>query len=140
MVAILWSDIEAEFIGYIGPALDERPEAYAADVMVRNTVPDETVDDPWPTSLRLVVVRNDGGPTTRDVRANPRLGIQVWGSSEEETSDLANLLVALVGGWRSPAVRSTNPSLPFWVTEESRRPKQYFPAELMIRGRALPGA
>lgn len=140
MVAIVWPDVEAEFIGYMAPALDERPEPYAADVMVRNRVPNESATQPWPTSKRLVVVRFDGGPTTRDVRATARLGVQVWGASEEETTDLANLLVALMGGWRSPTVRASNPTLPAWVTEESKRPKKYFTAELTIRGRALPAA
>lgn len=146
MVAILWSDIEAEFIGYMGPALSARPEAYAADVMVRNRVPrelklpDGSTKEPWPTSGRLVVVRDDGGPTTQDVRADARLGIKVWAPTEAECSDLANLVVALVRGWRSPTVRRTDPSRPYSVTEESARPAQYFTAELMIRGRQLPAA
>lgn len=140
MVAIIWPDVEAEFIAYMTPALDERPEAYAADVEVRNRVPNESATQPWPTSGRLVVVRDDGGPTTQDVRGTARLGVRVWGATEAETSDLANLVVALVRGWRSPAVRRTEPTRPFSVPEESRRPAAYFTAELMIRGRALPGA
>lgn len=147
MVAILHVDVEAEFIGYMAPALQARPEAYASDVVVRNRVPDERDDgEPWPSSGRLVVVRFDGGPTTQDVRATPRIGVRVWGASadgkgsEMDTSDLANLVVALVRDWRSPAVRRTEPTLPYSVTEESARPAQYFTAELMIRGRQLPAA
>lgn len=140
MVAIVWSDIEAEFIGYMGPALIARPEAFTADVMVRNRVPNESATQPWPTSGRLIVVRDDGGPTTQDVRATARLGVRVWAPTEAETSDLANLVVALVRGWRSPVVRRTEPTRPYSVTEESRRPAMYFTAELMIRGRALPAA
>lgn len=140
MVAILWSDIEAEFIGYMSPALSARPEAYAANVAVRGRVPDESNDDEWPTSGRLVVVRDDGGPTTQDVRATARLGVRVWGANEAETSDLANLVVALVRGWRSPTVRRTEPTRPYSVTEESARPAHYFTAEITIRGRALPAA
>lgn len=140
MVAILWPDIEAEFIGYMGPALAARPEAHAADVAVRNRVPDESNDDEWPESGRLVVVRDDGGQTTPDVRATALLGIRVWGATEAETSDLANLVVALVRGWRSPTVRRSQPSRPYSVPEESARPAHYFTAELMIRGRQLPAA
>jgi hypothetical protein len=140
MVAILYADIEAEFIGYMASALDARPEAYALDVAVRNRVPNESTTQPWPTSGRLVVVRDDGGPMTQDVRATARLGVRVWAPTEAECSDLANLVVALVRGWRSPVVRRTEPSRPYSVTEESRRPAAYFTAELMIRGRALPGA
>lgn len=140
MVAILWSDIETEFIGYMGPALDARPEAFTADVAVRNRVPNESTTQPWPTSGRLIVIRDDGGPTTQDVRATARLGVRVWAPTEAECSDLANLVVALVRGWRSPVVRRTQPTRPYSVTEESRRPAMYFTAELMIRGRALPAA
>lgn len=140
MVAILHADIEAEFIGYMASALSSRPEAFTADVMVRNRVPNESATQPWPTSKRLVVVRDDGGPTTQDVRATARLGVRVWGANEAEASDLANLVAALVRGWRSPTVRRTEPTRPYSVTEESARPAQYFTAELMIRGRALPGA
>jgi len=140
MVAIIWSDIEAEFIGYMGPALSARPEAYADEVTVRNQVPDESSTQPWPASKRLVVVRDDGGPTTQDVRATARLGVRVFGATEAETSDLANLVAALVRDWRSPTVRRTSPTRPYSATEESRRPAMYFTAELMIRGRALPDA
>lgn len=140
MVAILWSDIEAEFIGYMGPALSARPEAYADGVAVRNRVPNESSTQPWPTSGRLVVVRDDGGSTTQDVRADARLGIKVWAPTEAECSDLANLVVALVRAWRSPTVRRTQPTRPYSVTEESARPARYFTAELMIRGRQLPAA
>jgi hypothetical protein len=140
MVAILHADIEAEFIDYMAPALDGRPEAYATDVAVRNRVPNESSTQAWPSSGRLVVVRDDGGPMTQDVRATARLGVRVWAPTEAETSDLANLVVALVRGWRSPVVRRTEPTRPYSVTEESRRPAMYFTAELMIRGRALPAA
>ena len=140
MVAILHADIEAEFIGYMASALQSRPEAYASDVRVSNRVPNESSTQPWPTSGRLVVVRDDGGPMTQDVRATARLGVRVWAPSEAETSDLANLVAALVRGWRSPVVRRTEPTRPYSVTEESSRPAQYFTAELMIRGRALPAA
>jgi hypothetical protein len=140
MVAILHADIEAEFIGYMVSALQERPEAYAANVRVSNRVPNESSTQPWPASGRLVVVRYDGGPRTPDVRATARIGVRVWAEDEATTSDLANLVSALVGAWRSPVVRVSNPTLPTSVTEESSRPAQYFTAELMIRGRQLPAA
>lgn len=146
MVAILHADIEAEFIGYMASALQSRPEAYAANVRVSNKVPNESTSQPWPASGRLVVVRDDGGPMTQDVRATARIGVRIWGHNdvgddhESPTSDLANLVAALVGGWRSPTVRRTEPTRPYSVTEESARPAHYFTAELMIRGRALPAA
>jgi hypothetical protein len=138
--AIIWPDMESEFVAYMGPALSARPESYAQNVSVRNKVPTERDGDNWPASGRLVVVRDDGGPTTTDVRATARLGVQVWAPSEGDASDLANLVVALLGGWRSPTVRDSRPSRPYSATETSGRPKQYLSVELMIRGRALPAA
>ena len=137
MVLILHADVEAEFIGYMTSALQARPESYATDVAVRNRVPDERAGGtPWPTSGRLIVVRDDGGPTTQDVRATARIGVRVWGADDAETADLALLASALVGAWRSPTVRVSQPTRPYSVTEESGRPARYFTAELMIRGRA----
>lgn len=140
MVAILWPDVEAEFIAYMGPALAARSEPFAAGVWVRNRVPRETSTEPWPSSGRLVVVRDDGGPTTQDVRATARLGVQVWAEDEGATSDLANLVMTLTAAWRSPTVRRVSAYRPYSSAEESGRPKQYFSAELMIRGRELPTA
>ena len=138
MPAIVWPDVEAEFIAYMADALNARPEPFAANVAVRNRVPDESSSQPWPTSKRLVVVRYDGGPTTPDVRATARLGVRVWAEDEATASDLANLTVALVRGWQDRTVKVARPSLPYSVTEESGRYAQYFTAELTIRGRALP--
>lgn len=137
MVTILHADVEAEFIGYLTSALLARPEAYAAGVSVRNRVPDERVGGvAWPASGRLIVVRDDGGPTTPDVRATARIGVRVWGPTEADTADLALLASALVGAWRSPTVRASRPTRPYSVTEESGRPARYFTAELIVRGRA----
>lgn len=140
MVAILWSDIEAEFIGYMGPALSSRPEAYADGVAVRNRVPNESATQPWPTSGRLIVVRDDGGPTKWWGQAVARLGVRVWAADEGETSDLANLMVALIGGWRDEVVRWSSTTRPYDVTEQSGRPCMYFTSDLLIRGQKLPAA
>lgn len=139
MPTILFPDMEAAFIGYMGPALSARPELYAANVAVRNRVPNESATQPWPTSKRLVVVRDDGGPT-RIVRGIARLGIRVWAESAETTSDLANLVMALVGGWSTDPVRIASVNRPYDVTEASGRPCMYATAELTIRGRGLPAA
>lgn len=137
MVVILHADVEAEFIGYLTSALQARPEPYASQVSVRNRVPDERAGGtPWPASGRLIVVRDDGGPTTPDIRATARIGVRVWGPTEAETADLALLASALVGAWRSPTVRASRPTRPYSVIEESGRAARYFTAELMIRGRA----
>jgi hypothetical protein len=45
-----------------------------------------------------VVVRDDGGQWLGDVRSVARLGVQVWAESQERATDLARLVVALLGG------------------------------------------
>jgi len=139
MPAILFPDIEAAFIGYMAPALAARPEVYAADVAVRNRVPNESTTQPWPASKRLVVVRDDGGQA-RIVRGIARLGIRVWAEDEATTSDLANLVMALVNGWHDAVIRGGTASRPYSVTEVSSRPCMYFTAELVVIGRKLPAA
>lgn len=139
MPAILFPDVEAAFVGYMAPALAARPEPHAANVAVRNRVPSERAGDLWPTSGRLVVVRDDGGPTN-SIRGVARIGVRVWAPSETEVSDLANLVAALVGGWDDDVVRAPKVTRPYSVTEASERPAMYFTAELVVRGRGLPAA
>lgn len=136
MPAVLFPDVEAAFIGAIGAALAARPEPHAQNVAVRNKVPADTA---WPTSKRLVVVRDDGGPTS-SIRGVARIGVRVWAPSEAEANDLANLVAALVRGWHDVDVRGATAYNPFSVTEESARPCQYFTAELVVIGRKLPAA
>lgn len=140
MVAILHADIEAEFIGYMKSALQARPEAYASDVRVSNQVPNESSTQAWPTSGRLVVVRDDGGPAKWWGQAAARLGVRVWAADEAEASDLANLVAALIGDWRDEVVRWSSTTRPHDVTEQSGRPCMYFTSELLIHGRKLPAA
>lgn len=129
MVGIVFPDVEAFLVTYLAGALDARPEPYSTDVAVRNHVPSA-----W--SGRLVVVRDDGGPHLGDVRGVARLGVQVWAEDEPTVSDLANLASAIVGASANsgPVVRARS-SRPYTVADP--RPKQYFTAELLIRGTDL---
>lgn len=138
MPGVVHEDIEAVVLAYLKAALMARLEPYAASVTVRNRVPDESATQPWPTSKRLVVVRDDGGPALGDVRAVARLGIRVWGPSEAETTDLANLVSALVASMENVGpVRSSVAARPYDVAEPSERPHMYFTAELVVRGKNL---
>ena len=138
MAGVIHVDLEAYLIGYLSTALTARSESYTASVKVSNRVPTELSGDPWPTSKRLVVIRDDGGAALGDVRALARLGVRVWGADEGETVDLANLVSALVGASEgNGAIRRSEAARPFDVTETSGRPCHYFTAELVIRGVGL---
>ena len=138
MAGVIHADLEAFLIGYVSDVLDARAETFAASVKVSNRVPTEKSGDLWPTSKRLVVIRDDGGNALGDVRAIARLGIRVWGANAGETSDLANLVSALVGSTEGAGpIRRSEASRPYDVTETSGRPVQYFTAELVVRGVGL---
>lgn len=137
MPAIVWADVEAWGVDYLtrGLFLAEPDYPEAVDVMVRNRVPTEREGDLWPASHRLVVVRDDGGQWLGDVRAVARIGVQVWAESHERATDLARLVVALLGGAEGDGpVRRARPSRPYTVSDEEGRPKRYLTAELVIRG------
>ena len=138
MAGVIHVDLEAYLIGYLSTTLTARSESYTASVKVSNRVPTELSGDPWPTSKRLVVIRDDGGAALGDVRALARLGIRVWGADEGETVDLANLVSALIGDAEGNGViRRSEAARPFDVTETSGRPCHYFTSELVVRGSGL---
>ena len=138
MAGVIHADLKAFLIGNLSASLTARSESFAASVKVSNRVPSERPGDPWPTSKRLVVIRDDGGNALGDVRAIARLGIRVWGAGAAETSDLANLVSALVGASEGAGpIRRSEANRPYDVTETSGRPVQYFTAELVVRGVGL---
>lgn len=138
MAGVIHVDLEAFLVGYLSAALTARSESFTASVRVSNRVPSEQPGDLWPTSKRLVVIRDDGGQSLGDVRAIARIGIRVWAATDAETSDLANLVSALVGASEGfGPVRRSEAARPYDVTEQSGRPCQYFTAELVVRGVGL---
>ena len=138
MAGVIHADLEAFLIGNLSASLTARTESFAASVKVTNRVPSEQSGDLWPTSKRLVVIRDDGGNALGDVRAIARLGIRVWGANAGETSDLANLVSALIGSTEGAGpIRRSEANRPYDVTETSGRPVQYFTAELVVRGVGL---
>lgn len=130
MPAIVWPDVEAEVITYLRAALAARSEPFAQGVTVARDVPS-------PRPARLVTVRDDGGPALGDVRALARIGVRVWGTSHETTADLANLVVAIVGGIPGPSFRRADVTRPYALADESGQPLRYFTAELVVRGVSL---
>jgi hypothetical protein len=138
MPGVVWPDVEAFAVGYLSGALATRPEPFAASVAVRNRIPRERDGDNWPSSKRLVVIRDDGGAGLGDIRGLARLGVQVWAENEATASDLANLIVGLVGAAEgSGPVRRSTVSRPYSVPDDNGRWKQYLTCEWTIRGTSL---
>lgn len=131
MPAIVWPDVEAEVTTFLRDQLAARPESFASGVLVTREVPATR-------AARMVVVRDDGGPALGDVRAVARIGVRVWGSTYSETTDLANLVVALIASMPDgkPVVRA-DVTRPYALADESGQPLRYCTAELVVRGVSL---
>lgn len=135
MPAVIFPDTELWATTYLRAALAGRSEPYAAGVKVDIKVPTTRTD-------RMVIVRRDGGPRIGTVLEAARLGVRVFGKTEKEATDLANLARALLtnavndrGSIQVKAVsEQAGPSV---VIDESAQPLRYFTAELMVRGSAL---
>lgn len=129
--AIVFPDVEAEVVTFLRAQLSTRIEAHAQNVLVARQVPATRAN-------RMVIVRDDGGPALGDVRAMARIGVRVWGPTYEETTDLANLVVALVASMPdgTPVVRA-DVTRPYALADESGQPLRFFTAELVIRGTGL---
>jgi len=123
-------DSELWLVGYLRGALAARPEPYAAGVKVGTAVPN-------PRITRMVVVRRDGGPKINLRQEVARFGINVWGGTEQEVTDLARLtralLAASVGvGPVRKVVESSGPS-----PIADAQPRRYLVVEFTITGSVL---
>lgn len=125
--AAIFPDAELWATGYLRGALAARTEPYAANVGVAN-------DKSKTTQVRKVVVRRDGGPQ-RGLFDFPRLAVRVWADVEQEASDLARLVQALlvVSPGNGPVVRAVILSGPQGIPDDSQ-PQKYLSVELQIRG------
>lgn len=126
---IIFPDAELWATGYIRTVLGARSEPYAAAVHVNNKVPASRYE-------RMVVVRRDGGPRIDTFREVARLGINVWGRTEQEVTDLARLVRALLGSAADgdPAVGVSELSGPMPIADESGQPRRFFTIEAVLRG------
>ena len=124
---VVFPDVEAWAVGALKSALAGRSEAYASGVTVSNKVPGTI-------PARLVQVRRDGGARLDVVRDAPRLAVNVWASSEEDATDLASLVRALL--WAAPdgdpvqkVVELSGPS-----PVPDTKPRRYMLFQLNTRG------
>lgn len=130
LTSVTFPDVELWATGFLRSALAARSEPYAAGVYVGITVPDVRSD-------RMVVVRRDGGPRLDQVREAARLTVRVWGRTDQEASDLARLVAALL--WASPdgspVVRVSQTSGPSAVPDV--QPQRLTVFDVIVRGTDL---
>ncbi len=140
--ALVYADPAQWGVNYLTSRLSGRSEPFAQDVDVRGSAPDESTDDPWPESTRLVTVREDGG-SRQLFSKSVRLAVNVWSGNRPQDAgdcaDLAELVAALLddspGHGSVVAVTASNG--PFPVPEKSGRPHRYLTVELVFTGSAL---
>jgi hypothetical protein len=80
-------DADLWWIVYLRGALVGRLESYASDVYFDRRVPAQRRD-------RMVIVRRDGG-SLNGLFDNPRVSLDVWAKTEQDATNLVNLIVAL---------------------------------------------
>lgn len=130
-IAVLFPDVELWATGYLRTALAARMEPYAADVLVSNRVPTTR-------RARMVIVRRDGGQAN-GLRDEARVGVNVWAATEQDATDLARLVAALL--WAAPdgapVLAVGQQSGPSPVPDESGAARRYMVFEIATRGEAL---
>lgn len=131
--AMLFPDVENWAVGnpagYLRTALAARAESYATGAHVSNK------DDP--AKVRRVVFRSDGGPRANEVMQTVRFGCRVFAATEEDATDLALLVAALLeaGRGNGPVNRvTTNSPIP---VDDPKGPMRYVTGEITVRGTAL---
>lgn len=80
-------DADLWWIVYLRGALADRAESYAQGVYFDRKVPNPRRD-------RMVIVRRDGGSVV-GLFDQPRVAFDIWAKSEQDATNLANLIVAL---------------------------------------------
>ena len=125
-MTVLYPDSEQWLTGAIRAALKAAGREAYVDIQV-----------PSPRRDRMVIVRRDGGPEGV-VLATQRFGIRVFGKTEKDATDTADLTAALLRGLRftGPARNITTTS-PFAGEDPSDQPLRYLTAEIAVRGDAL---
>lgn len=126
--AVIYPDAELLVVGRLQTLLPTRPEPYAAGVHVGITVPESR-------PRRAVIVRRDGGTIAGD-RDRPRMSLRVWGGTEQESTDLARLVQALLSGLPdgAPILRVEHLSGPTPIPDESEQPSRLLLVEIHTKG------
>jgi hypothetical protein len=135
---VIHVDLQAFLIPWLAAQLDARTEPVCAGVSVRDTEP--LPDRPVPR--RMVIIRDDSGPTTSPVTAERSIGVSVLAGtkeSPEDAVDLALIVNALISGVArpeagNPVARVDDMTGPFAVAEDLPLARRYSTATLVVVG------
>lgn len=112
--------------------------AYLRTALAAHGYPGTYVSNTYDGRPTAVWVRRDGGGALDQVREEPRLGVNVFHTTDQKATDLARtvaaLLVAAPNG--APVVRARETSGPSPVPDTY--PRRYMTFELTVRGATLP--
>lgn len=130
-IGIVFPDVEAWACDYFRDALTARLEPVATGVHVDNTVPNPRAD-------RMVIVRRDGG-TSNGLRDQARLSVRCWAENDEDATDLARLIAALlwVAPDGDPVLMVRQQSGPTPVPDDSHQSLRYLVFDVHTRGEVL---
>jgi hypothetical protein len=130
-LAALPVDADLWWIVYLRGALVGRGEPYAQGVHFDRRVPNARKD-------RMVIVRRDGGNVS-GAFDRPRIALDVWAKSEQDATNLANLMVALAfdAPGTNGCVRVQHLSGPNDVADPSGQPRRLSLIEATHRSAVL---
>ena len=127
-VGVVFPDVELWAATFLRDALLARAESYAAVDIVSNRVPTTRRN-------RMVIVRRDGG-NSDGLRDVARLSVQVWAMTEQDATDLARLVAALL--WAAPdgdpVLMVRQQSGPTPIADTSGQPLRYLVFDIHTRG------
>ena len=138
MVRVIHTDLELYLTARVRAELAARPEPYAQNVQIVNKEPDP--GEPLP--LRLVVIRDDGGPDTSVITAERAVGVSTLAGTREnpqECADLARLVHAIVrdvAGLEpgNPVAAVVESNGPIAVPEAQPRARRYSTFVMSVTG------
>lgn len=127
-MSILFPDAEKWATGYVRAFLND-------GTYVSNRKPSEGQHD------RIVVIRRIGGTAPRRMRRfdRPRLGVNVWATTEEAANDLAaRVRTAFLKAHDEGAIKDAIIAGPAEVTPDgTNMPRRYFTVDYTARGTQL---
>ncbi|MFF8187733.1 hypothetical protein ACF044_10795 [Microbacterium sp. NPDC016588] len=139
---VIHTDLELFLTRWYRARLSQRPEPVCRDVQV-DTWESWKPGGPYPR--RLLLIRDDSGPTTSILTADRTVGLSVLAGSPENPKDAVDL-AAIVHALRTeiPSTDPDNPVSavrgafgPHSVTETQPRARRYMTFTLSVVGKAL---
>lgn len=133
---VVYPNVVAEVLTFLRPALAARAEPYAADVVVRGSVPTTRPKLPSGQLAPLVVLRPAGGGSQVITVDKPRLDAQVWHRDDFSAAALAQLVRGLLRSMPGEgAVRAVSDFTgPVPLDPESGQARYLLTVELTTRG------